>query len=475
MVVTGPQVHVAAQGAARARLFAAHDHQHLGVRLVTDDAVDDVRTDLLELGRPADVGFLVEARHQFDDDGDLLAVLGGAQQRLHQHRVGAGTVDGHLDRHHLRVGRRLLEQFDDRGEALVGMMQQDVAGGDRGKDVVPLLQRLGQAGAEGTELEVVALHPVGYLHQAHQIDRAGDAVEVGVVQVELRQQELGHRVRAVVGDLEAHAVAKVALREFALDLGAQVLDFFLVDEEVAVARHAELVTAEHGHSGKQFADEGVQYRREEDEAVLAIAQALRQADDARQHARSLHDRRPRAAPEGVLALEFDGEVEALVEHAREGVRRVEADRRQHRHDFAEEIVPDPLELHLAPVAAPDEADSLGSELGQDLVVEQRVLFVDQRVRLVADQRVGGTRRQAVGGDRDRVELELLLEPGDTDLEELVEIAAHDAQETQPLEQRRMRILGLRQHAAVERQDAELAVEEILGRKVREVEFVGVDA
>jgi hypothetical protein len=96
VVVAGAEVGVALEAA----FLAAHDEQRLGVGLVADDAIHDVGADLLQLGRPADVGFLVETRHQFDDHGDFLAVLGGADQRFHQHRVGAGAVDGHLDRHH---------------------------------------------------------------------------------------------------------------------------------------------------------------------------------------------------------------------------------------------------------------------------------------------------------------------------------------------------------------------------------------
>jgi hypothetical protein len=96
VVVAGAEVGVALEAA----FLAADDEQGLGVGLVADDAVDDMGADLFQLGRPADVGFLVEARHQFDDDGDFLAVLRGADQRFHQHRVGAGAVDGHLDRDH---------------------------------------------------------------------------------------------------------------------------------------------------------------------------------------------------------------------------------------------------------------------------------------------------------------------------------------------------------------------------------------
>jgi hypothetical protein len=46
--------------------------------------------------------------------------------------------------------------------------------------------------------------------------------------------------------------------------------------------------------------------------------------------------------------------------------------------------------------------------------------------------------------------DLLLDAGDADLEELVEVARHDAQEAQALEQRHGGVGGLRQHAALER-------------------------
>ena len=154
------------------------------------------------------------------------------------------------------------------------MVQQDVAAADAVEDVHALADRLGQAGQEGRELEVGAVDPVGHLHQAHQVDRAMDAVKVVVLEAELGEQEFGHRFRAVVGDFEAHGVAEVALRQFALQLGAQVLDFFLVDEEVGIARDAELVAAEHLHAGEQFADEFVQDRRQEDEAVFAAGDFL---------------------------------------------------------------------------------------------------------------------------------------------------------------------------------------------------------
>ena len=64
----------------------------------------------------------------------------------------------------------------------------------------------------------------------------------------------------------------MSLWQFALDLGAQILDRFLVDEQVAVARDAKLVAAQHLHAGEQFVDELMQDRRQEDEAVFTVTE-----------------------------------------------------------------------------------------------------------------------------------------------------------------------------------------------------------
>jgi hypothetical protein len=220
------------------------------VGLVADDAINDVGADLLELGCPADVGFFVETGHELDDDGDFLAVLGGADQRFHEDRVGAGAVHRHLDGDHGGVGGRLAQEFDDRGERLVGVVEQDVGLADGVENIDAFADDLGQARHEGAEFHVRAIDPVRHLHQANQVHRAIDAVKVGGLEFKLGEQEFGHRLRAVVGDFETHGVAEVALRQFALQLGAQVGDFFLVDEEVGIARGAELVAAEHGHAGE---------------------------------------------------------------------------------------------------------------------------------------------------------------------------------------------------------------------------------
>ena len=48
-----------------------------------------------------------------------------------------------------------------------------------------------------------------------------------------------------------------------------------------------------------------------------------------------------------------------------------------------------------------------------------------------------------------LDAQLLAQPRDADLEEFIQIAADDTQETQPLEQRDRRVLGEGEHAVVE--------------------------
>ena len=54
--------------------------------------------------------------------------------------------------------------------------------------------------------------------------------------------------------------------------------------------------------------------------------------------------------------------------------------------------------------------------------------------------------------------DLLLEPGDADLEELVEVAGEDGQEAHPLQQRVALVLRLEQDARVELEPRQLAVD-----------------
>ena len=65
---------------------------------------------------------------------------------------------------------------------------------------------------------------------------------------------------------------------------------------------------------------------------------------------------------------------------------------------------------------------------------------------------------------DRVAFDLLFQSGDPHLEEFIEIGADDAEELQPFQQRIGGVQRLVEHALVEFQPAQLAIEKVLRLK-----------
>ncbi len=316
-------------------------------------------------------------------------------------------------------------------------------------------------GRERRVLEFGAVDQVVHRHQAIQVHRARHLVEIVGGEAELPEQIGEDLVGTIVRGLQAHRIAVAARGQLALDGAQQIVDFFLLDEQIAVARDPELVAAAHAHAGEQLRDEGLDDGAEEHE--VAAAQFVRQPDQARQRARRLHHGEAAVAAEAVLAFDHDGEIQALVEYLRERPRGIQRQRAQDRLHLAAEIVGQPRGLGLGPGFRRDEHHAVVREFRHEHVVQQLVLLVDQAHGAGADglQLLGN--RQAVRTALHRAGLQQFLEAGDADLEELVEIGARDAQELHPLEQRNAAVLGLLQHALIELQKRQLAIDVELRR------------
>ena len=134
---------------------------------------------------------------------------------------------------------------------------------------------------------------------------------------------------------------------------------------------------------------------------------------------------------------------------------------QHRLDLALEILLEPRARLRAPLRAPQQRYPFGGQRRQQQLVQAAVLVGDQlrgalvdRVELLGD-------RHAVGGELPAAELLQLLQARDADLEELIEVAAGDAQELQPLEQRHRFVERLVEHPLVELEERQFAVDVVL--------------
>ena len=344
------------------------------------------------------------------------------------------------------------------------MMQQHVAGPDLGEQVAAGAEFAGQARRERRVLEIRTVDRLQQRHQAIDVDRPVDLVEILVREQEPVHQIVAQRLRAVVGHLEAHAVAVAARGQLALDGAQQIVDLLLVHEQVGIARNPELKTALRAHARKQVDDVFVDDRRQEHEIVRAAARGLgRELDHARQRPGGLHHRIIDLAAEGVGAVQRDDEVQRLVEDARKRMRRIEPKRADHRQQLLLEVFREPLALARIPLRTPQETDALGLQRRDQLIIEGGVLLVDQFVRAHADLAQHLARGAVVGLGRGVDELGLLLEARHPHLDEFIEVGRGDAQEFQPLEQRHARVAGLRQHPLIELQQRQLSVDEQFGR------------
>src|SRR5437868_8191623 len=67
--------------------IASYHEQRFAVRFQSDHAIDNVRACFFQLTSPANIGSFIKARAQFDQSGDLLAVVG-----LDQRQIGRAHV-----------------------------------------------------------------------------------------------------------------------------------------------------------------------------------------------------------------------------------------------------------------------------------------------------------------------------------------------------------------------------------------------
>ena len=134
--------------------------------------------------------------------------------------------------------------------------------------------------------------------------------------------------------------------------------------------------------------------------------------------------------------------------------RVQGDGGEQWLDLAHEDLVGPVAQGVVPLGGEEDLHALGFQRRQDVAAQHLVLAFDQLAR--ADGQRGdagacrGRQRGVASGD--------FLQLGHADLEQLVKVAGNDGDVAQPFQQRGVGGFGQRQHAAVEGDDALLAVQ-----------------
>ena len=118
--------------------------------------------------------------------------------------------------------------------------------------------------------------------------------------------------RAFGRHFQTHRVTKTTLMQLTLQGLQQIIDFFVINKQVAIAGDTELIAALDLHAREDVIDMGVNDRRQENELVGAVSKAFGNIDDARQRTRRLHDGDNAVAAKSIGAFERDQKVQTFI-------------------------------------------------------------------------------------------------------------------------------------------------------------------
>jgi hypothetical protein len=277
-------------------------------------------------------------------------------------RVVRGPVHGHLDREHVRVVDRLLDEPLDAGrERLVRIVDEHVARAHRGEHV-GLVVLVPGAGAErgirdrrpGDLADVRMTIESGDLPQIAQVEQPLDVVHLYLVDPEPFDQPRAHRRVHAGADLEPHDLAEAPAPKLVLDRLEEVVG--LVGHlEVGVARDPEHVVAEDVHPGEQ----GVQVTG--DDLLERDQRVGRDLDEPRQDLLRDLDARVDLLVEIGVVQPHD-QAERQVRDIGERTAVADRERRQHREDLLAEMTRDQA-LWGGGLLAADDPDAVLGELG----------------------------------------------------------------------------------------------------------------
>ncbi len=246
--------------------------------------------------------------------------------------VAAGAVERLLDRQHLGIVGGALDELHHRAERLVGVVDQDVLVADQVEHVGGGGKRGGHTGHQGLVLQIAEpLEPV-QRHEAGEVDRAGHPVDVAVLEVEGRNQHLDKALVRRLGDLQPHRVAPHPLAEVLLDGLEQVLasSSSIVRSLLRVTRKTVWPSTRKPPNSRPQVGRDHVLQQHEPEPVRRRAG---QRHHPVEHRGDLDHGEQLLQLAGLLALDQEREVQALVVQVRERVPGVDRQRGQDRIDL----------------------------------------------------------------------------------------------------------------------------------------------
>ena len=291
------------------------------------------------------------------------------------------------------------------------------------------------------------------LAQVRESQRRRQGIDLEGRQSQVALEDGADLLGRVLAHLESHDGAEVPLADDLDDRRQQIVRLVVLDLQVGIAGNAERVGSNNLEAREQQVEIGSDQLLDPHKLPARrivqpefVPAAPRRAHQARQHLGHLDAGEAlRLAPVG----DHHGQVQAQVRDVGEGMAGVEGERRQDREDLALEVGAQLALLPGGEVVVGDDLYALVPQLGQQIVVPAAVEELALALQVGPDAGQLFRRRHAVRRRLQGPPFQLPAQPRDPHHEELVQVAAVDRQELDPLEQRMSRIARLLQDPAIE--------------------------
>ncbi len=176
-----------------------------------------------------------------------------------------------------------FDQFHDRIETFVGMMQEHVLFAHHFEKIC--MRRQGRI-ARRLKGAVFQFRESIIRHQRREVrhrERSVEFVKIGFAQIEKLEKQFAKILRAICFHFQTDRVAAARTPQFLLDAAQKIFRFFFVDIEIAVPRDAKSVHAIENQAGKRSRDVMFDERREINVIPrFVFAFAARHEDQSRQ-------------------------------------------------------------------------------------------------------------------------------------------------------------------------------------------------
>ena len=405
----------------------------------------------------------MKAGLEFHDGRHLLATASGVHKGSHDGGVVAHPVQGLLDGNDGRIRGSGLDEVQHRGEAVVGVVQQNVTFAQTAEDVAVQLQ--GVSGLSG-DLQGRTVHAV----QGHEIRKghgAAHGVDLEGLQAQLLDEELAQVGGHAVGCLQTDHIAEAALIDQILHGLEQIVGLVLFDFHVRVAGDAEAARRNHFVAREErgevflhhvFQKEDVRVAHVGNKAKLCVGFSFlgaRHKDEARHVARAAHTGK---VPVALLVAQLHEEVQAHIGDGGEGMGRVNGLGRQDRIDFIGEVVRQETALLFRKIGIAHKAQASFGQLMDELLAP--VILTDAGHGHDAATDVGQLpgRTHAVRSRGSRAAAVLPEDVGHAHHEEFIKVVAEDAQEFELFQQGSGLVQGTFKHSGVEFQPVDFPVD-----------------